>query len=505
MRKLLIDAASQAFPFIANLIERVVLTAILLRAWNLDGFEYWSLAIAATGFLALFDAGCLFNFSNRMTEALVHGDERLGVAIFRQSNSVFVALGALATLASAGVAFNRDIQQMFGLDPGVFASQASHILFALGAASGVRLAYTNIFSVYRAKRELARGTTLLAGVELARLAAVGLVVLLGASLAEAAWTHLALMAAGQLAIASLDIARRWPAYRFRTASPWDGALRGSWSTSLLYSLPTIPAAAINHAPVLILGGVAGLGAGLVGQFVLLRTLANFVRKTLFMVLNVIAMDLARHGMASGETRARALMAPVAALSAVAAGIFGGAVMSYGGPFIAIWAARGDIYDPWVLGVMLAPMVLTPTFIFSQAYLQLRNRPWVWTVGSFAHLAIALLLFWALKDVAVVLRLTIAIFAGEIIGLALPVLWAAQGYSAVKAVRQCLAGCALSLASCAAVVVASTILSRVIIPQGFRGLAMHGLVLGAIFGAVLLWAVKSQLERARRIIDAEHQL
>ena len=251
MRKLLIDTASQVFPFLANLIERLVLTAILLRAWQLDGFEYWSLAIAFAGVFILFDAGCQLTFGNGMTEAVVKGDEPRAVAIYRQSNAVFALLGTLATLGVAAVAFSADLQRLLGLDPGRFAPESSQTLFALGASSGLKLCLSNLFAVYRVQRAVARGTALIALAELGRLGALALVVIAGGSLALAAWTNLVLILAGLGAIAMFDISRRWPAFRFAWARPWGGALSGSWLTCLLFLLPTIPAIAVNQVPVLI--------------------------------------------------------------------------------------------------------------------------------------------------------------------------------------------------------------------------------------------------------------
>src|SRR4051812_29812699 len=55
------------------LVDRVLLTGILLRAWGVEAFAQWSVAMAAAGMVAFFDFGLNLYFSNRLTFSVEQG------------------------------------------------------------------------------------------------------------------------------------------------------------------------------------------------------------------------------------------------------------------------------------------------------------------------------------------------------------------------------------------------------------------------------------------------
>ena len=215
MRRLGIEIASQVVPFFATVLDRVLFTAIALRVWGLDGFEYWSLVVSLSSLLAMFDAGCLQNFANRITSAMARGDMKMAVAVYRQSNFVFLVIGAVAAVFTVGFAISPVMQSALGISHPQFRSEASFVVFGLGSATALKLVAMNFMATYRAHLSYGRGTTVFAVAEILRLIVISILVAFGAPLAAAAIVHLMLTAVSLACIAQFDIARIFPHFRYR--------------------------------------------------------------------------------------------------------------------------------------------------------------------------------------------------------------------------------------------------------------------------------------------------
>ena len=471
-RRIAGDLASQAAPLAAALIERVVLAGVLIREWGLAGFEYWSLAMALVGLLTILDSGCLMNFSNRIAMHWTAGEPARAVAVYRQSNAIFLLLGLLMAALAAAVGASPAARGFVGIDPDAFPAEALALLTLVGASSAMRMAMTNVTAVYRARLGFGRVTLWLALLDVGRALSISAAAMAGAWLVEAAWVNFAVTLAGLWLIA-LDIGARYPEFRFRLALPRRSDLAGSLVNSLHFGLPLLPTLAIQQGPVLVLGGAAALGGGAVASFVLLRTLANLARLVVQRLVNVLGMELARRQMGGRPDEAGALLGRMNAVIAVLFGFMAGGIVAYGDTIVALWSGRGGLFDPLAMAVLLLPFVLTPSFPLSMTFLMYRDTPKAWTVGTFLHLVLALGLWFALPGVDLVLRVALAVSVGELIGLALPVIWARSDRDFAALARQeaklaaIACGCALLVGGL------ERSASALASPLSFPGLLLHG--------------------------------
>lgn len=485
MRRVVLDVASQALPVATTILDRVLLTSILVRGLGVERFEYWSLAIAAAGLLAIVDSGCLMNFSNLVARHVERGDHAKAVAVYRQSNTIFTLLGLLATLIALVLAASPSLQQFAGVAPGPFAGDAFVVILALGAATALRLALSNLTTIYRVKLEFARGTALNALADLLRIFAVATAVASGGGLREAALAHLLATFAGLSAIAIADAGARHRDFRFALSTPRGPDLSGSVRNSLAFGLPLIPFIAINQVPVLLLGGDTRLGSGAIALFVLMRTLANVAQTAIGKVFNVLAMEIARHALRGDDARARALLTPLGRLSAVVFGICAGTLIGLGSPLTILWTGEAELYDHRVIALLMAPMIIAPAYLLSRAYVQYRNTPLIWTVGAFAHVALALLIYFLFERLDPVIRISLALSLGEILALSIPLTVAAMGGWKPRVLLEQAANTAIALASLAATVAVCRVAELVGGASSFAGIALALGTIAAIGGVALL--------------------
>lgn len=104
----------------------------------------------------------------------------------------------------------------------------------------------------------------------------------------------------------------------------------------------------------------------------------------------------------------------------------GALIAGGNIFVRFWTGKSDLFDPVILAIMLAPLVLTPTYLVATSFLQYRNTPRIWTVGMFAQLPAGAMIYLMLAGQSELLRISAATFLGELVGLAIPVTLAIGG-------------------------------------------------------------------------------
>lgn len=496
MKRVTLDVASQALPIATTFLDRLLLTSILVRGLGVERFEYWSLAISAAGLLAIVDSGFLMNFSNLVTRHVERGERDKAIAVYRQSNTIFLALGLVAALVTLALALSTALQTFAGIAPGRFASHALVVIGALGAATALRLALSNISTIYRVSLEFGRGTLLTSAAEVVRILAVSGAVLAGGGLREAAIAHLLGTMAGLGAIAFGDAGRRHPGFRFKLAMPRRDALSGSLRNALAFGLPLIPFIAINQVPVLALGGATALGSGAVAVFVLMRTLANVAQSIIGKVTNVFAMEIARHGLRGDDARARQLLAPLGRLSAIVFGVGAGVFIGFGAGLTALWTGSASLYDARVIALLMAPMIVAPGYLLARSYIMYRNTPRAWTIGSFAHALLALAIYAAGAGLDPVIRISLALALGEILALSIPLTMIAMGGFTSRVLIEQASNLLVALAALAATIAIARVTAIVLGTATWPGLAV-GLGVTALLGGLALAATALPVYRSLR--------
>ena len=482
MRRIVLDMASQVMPLASNLIDRVILTAVMVRIWGVTGFEYWSILMAAVTIFSIIDMGSQISFSNKMAEAAHAGAKDQAARIYAESNMIFLGLAATVMGLTLLVALLPPVQQLMGL-PAPLGTRDQIALLALGFAVAGRMAMSNQAGVYRANSAFARGTTLIAGIDLLRVLLTLGTLAFGFDLMAAALATAASVVIGNMLMMSLDIARRFPLFRYRVARPTPFSTKGQLRLGLLYSVGFIPSVVMVQLPVLLIGSSASATNGVLASYVLLRTLSNFLRTSISKFTFVLAMELARLKTQKRDDLFNSTYRLVTRAVACLFGLMAGMLLGFGPDLMQLWVGNAELFDPVILLLMLSPLVVTPTVQIASPYLIFASRPGPVAKAVLLQSAAAALLAVALPIDNIAIRLTVAVYCTELFPLALVILRAVHARWSLQTLWDEASATALAIG----LLVASYGASVVIRPL-FTGQIMTlagGAMIGAAFGLALL--------------------
>lgn len=491
MRRPLLDISSQFLPFAAQLVERVLFTAVLVQRLGVDQFERWSLIFATLSLLTMLDLGTQMTFSNRMAKAANSGDLQLAGRIYRESNSIFAGLAVLLMVGSALFAFVPAVQSFLGFDDPLSPTD-SLVALLLGTSLAIRMALSNALGAYRANLAFARGTLVMAVTETVRwgvaaaalLAAPGLLAPAAATAAFTALTH--------LFIIPRDIGGRFGEFRFRLALPSRVTTHRALPDSLLFSVNYLPQVVLTQIPVLIIGSRAA--TGILASFLLMRTIANMIRAIVQRFASVIGMELGRLEVQGRIARLVRLYTRSGHFAAYCFGIGCGFILVWGDVALNLWTGSPELYDPLLLAVMLMPLALAPGLQIAAPFVTYSHRPGPLAVAVMLQTALAALLALALPVPDLVLRFTLAIYGAELFCLA-PILF--------QTVRQAvnlpiwrlafLDSARALLAGIATYLVAAWLRDQW---TGVTGMMLSGLLFGLLLALILSYSARSLLEELR---------
>lgn len=414
MRRPLTDIASQVLPLATSLLDRILITALLVRIWGVATFEQWSVLLATVTMLTVLDLGFQISFSNKMAQADGEGRRSDAIRIFRESNTLFALLGLLILGITIAVALSPALQSALGLG-NELATSDRWALIALAVATAVRTTASNLMGVYRTTLAFARGTLLTSVLEALRVGGMLLAVVLGGDILAAALATAATAVLGYGLIGWIDIARRSPDFAYQLARPTRFSLNDQLHLSLSFSVFFLPTVVFVNLPVMLIGTDAA--TGILASFILMRTIANFLRILIQKFTFVLGMELQRLD-ARGQVDIRERVYRFAATALPAGlGFVSAILVGLGSDIVDIWTGQRQLFDALLMAIMLAPLVLTPTIQIITPLMIYANRPGAVAVAIIAQaaMAVALALFLPIDNVA--LRLTIAIFGSEVIPLA----------------------------------------------------------------------------------------
>ena len=414
MRRPLIDLSAQILPVLSQLIERIFLTGLLVQRLGVGQFERWSLISAIVTLLTMVDLGTQITFSNRMARAAHRGDTDEAVTIFRQSNAIFAVLGAIVMGATILFATSSSVQRWLGLSPALGPGEQI-VALCLGGAIALKLAMTNASGVYRAMMAFGWGTLVTTAGDLLRIAAGVAALLVAGSMASLAVA----MAAATLvvfgALIPLDIARRFPAFAWRLARPTSLTTSGTLSESVLFAANYLPAVVLTQIPIMLIGSRAA--QGVLAGYVLMRTIANVVRTLSQKVTLIVGMEFGRLETQGRLGELATAYRHLAALVALCFGCGCALLWVWGGTLLRLWSGDATLYDPLLLAIMLAPLIIVPGAQLNLSLLIYGHRPGSFALAVALQTAAAMLLALLLPVPSIALRLSLALSIAEIALLA----------------------------------------------------------------------------------------
>lgn len=401
----------QALGFLVQLADRLLIAALLIRIWGIEGFAAWSLITSAAGLLALFDFGVNLYFANRLLFLIQQGKQRAARAVLRGGNLLMILASVIGVVAVAiGAALIEPREGGWTMSAELWASA---VLLAL--ATFFRSATAIQLSLYRAHERYARMLVLLIGGDAARMAVtVGGVLLGGSFLTVTAAICLVSFLAALVTL--IDSRRLFPSYPFAIGALPRPERKRALNLSLGFWLFNAPSTAITYLPVVFLTGVASAAA--LAQFVLMRTLANFVRAVLQPFSVIFAQESGRRvalgdrdGLASTYRESTFLLG---ALGAIPAGL----LIALGPELFALWTGRPDLFSYAMLVLAIGPPLLLPSLNVATNYLATINDSWPIAIGRGIQLAIALFAYVLLPIDSPGLRMMAALALAEPLGMGL---------------------------------------------------------------------------------------
>ena len=409
------EYAAQLTGMAVVVVDRILLTAILLRAWGVEAFAHWSVAIAAAGMIAFFDFGLNLYFSNRLTFSVEQGKARRAHHAYRAGNLLVFGAAGLATVVICGTFWLFGGHFVEGpVDAKLFWTVAALVL---GAATKYALSVQ--YYLYRAHRQFERQTYLNALTDLGRTAAAAVAVLLGGGLLEAALAYLAGAILSSLPVVLLDARRRFPAFKFGVEFPNRAERKVIPPIAFGFWAQSVPLTVLTFVPVFVLAAI-GAGAAAIAQFVLIRTLANIARMAPQLIGTVLGQEAGRRfGRREHEGMFVVYREGCKLLAAQSAGI-AGVILALARPVFDAWTNEPSLYDPPILWLALAPLALGPSLVLANAVFGHANRPWDMASGRAIQLVLTLVAFIALPLENAALRMMAALAIGEVLGFGIPV-------------------------------------------------------------------------------------
>lgn len=414
MRRPLIDLGAQLAPIVATLVERILLTALVVRRLGVERFEMWSLILATVTLLTLVDLGTRLTFSNRMAAAANRGDVARAVAIYRESNSIFLGLGMLVFGLTLAFAFWTPVQHLLGFDRPLDNSERV-VAACLGLGIAVRMAVGNVSAVYRVNMSFARGTIVIAVSEVARAIAMVVAVIVWPSLLAPAIATVAVTIATYGVLIPVDLARLYVPYRFAFSRPTAISLHRAVPESVMFATSYLPNVLLVQIPVMLVGSRSASGA--LAAFVLMRTISNSLRSLTQSFLGVLGMELGRLESQDRMLELRIAYSRLSLLVSVSFGAICGFVWNWADLLVTWWTGRVALFDPTLLAVMLAPLVIAPVAQLTIPFLTYAHRPGRVAASIVAQVLAVFVLALAIPGHSLALRLSLAISGGEILALA----------------------------------------------------------------------------------------
>jgi O-antigen/teichoic acid export membrane protein len=409
-RRLVLEQLGQMLVVASGFLDRLLLTALLLRSWDVSTFEAWSTCIALSSMVSLFELGFNLFFNNQLMIEMERGNRDALREVYATGNGLF--------LLSAVVGFAALFAVIFAWQP--FGENADGSVFVaaivLCAANSAKIALCAVYSLYRANREYGRFAAIQGISEIVRIAGVGLVVWFGASIVEASIASAVATTTIAVVFVTVDTRRRYFPHGYLVQLPSSGSLRGIFASSSLYMAQAVPVMLFISMPIIVLQKMT-LAPGLIAIFVLVRTLSNVARAPLQSAGIVFGQEVGRLLAIQDIQGARRVTESSSRLFAVASGLASGVLLAGGAPLTRLWTGEESNFDSGLMLAAATPMILTPVAVLIHNVLVSHQAPLLPAVARGVQLVVTLFAFIVIGDLDAPLQMLSALSIGEVFGFA----------------------------------------------------------------------------------------
>lgn len=392
---------------VTGFLDRLILTALLIRVWGTHTFETWVTLLAIAGLVSLFEFGFNLYFNNAITFKMERGDTEGAARALAIANTIFF-ISALIGILIFSVA-------LFAVHPISIINNSESLWALIFLCSGcfARVSVCGVLSLYRANQQYGRLITIMILGEVSRITIISVSLFLGSNILGVAILTAFCQIIFFVLIPIYDT-RKLFNQRSR-AFGWPSAteFRESITLSTAYFAQIIPANLLLALPVIILDASSG-AVGALAAFVLLRTLANTARTPIITSSIVVGMEIGRLVAVSEQKSASENLLSAARAMALASGLLVGGLTAGGQDIIRLWTNDISLYsDPLMLAAML-PMVLAPLIPLSHNVLVSSNAPYLAAIGRWVQMGLTAIGYYMIPIDDPGLRMMVALSLGEVL-------------------------------------------------------------------------------------------
>lgn len=409
-RRLVSEQAVQLLLVGSGFVDRLLLTAFMLRVWGVNTFEIWSACIAFAGLVSLFELGFNYYFNNQLTIEMERGDVDAFRRTLATGNLIFGLVGLFGILFSVIVIWSTDPTGSG------YQSDAMWAATLLSVAAATRLAMCAINAQYRANRQFARFALIAVIAEVGRILAIFALVLTGFGLLGVALGSAVTTIGILFVFVMVDTTRRFFPHRYVVAWPYRRELWRITTMSSLYLGQLIPVVLWTSLPVLYLQNL-GMASGMLASFVLLRTLANVARTPMQSLGVVYGQECGRRIAVEDLPGALRVVASGARLFAVLSGLTSGLLLFGGYHITKLWTGSAGLYDPLLMAGAVAPMVIAAATVLVHNVLICAQAPARPAIARWLQMVVTVVAYLLLPWLSPPVRMMMALAIGEIAGYA----------------------------------------------------------------------------------------
>jgi hypothetical protein len=407
-KRVMIEQVGQGLTLGTGLLDRLVLTAVLVRMWGDERFEAWATCMAVAGLISLFEFGFSIYFNNRLMEETEQNRSDEARRTFFIANTLFGLVGVLSFAIVATLTLWSSNRGLATDD------SAKAAAIAIAAGQSLRIAASGFLYLYRANRQYSRFVFAYAAGDFVRVAASVVACLLGGGLvAVALWGTVAAVLL-QVAYPVFDALRRFAPHRVGFALPRRDEIILIFRTSFAFFAQMVSIILLTSLPVLYLGDQQVAG-GTVAAFVLMRTLSGVPRALLQQFGTVLGQECGRRIAVADGVGAARIVAEGARLFSVLSGIATGLLVGAGLEITRLWTGSADHFRWAYLLAAIVPMVLGAFAVLAHNILTTTNAPLFGTMARWLQLLLTALCVLVLPVEDLGLAMLIALSVGEVVG------------------------------------------------------------------------------------------
>jgi O-antigen/teichoic acid export membrane protein len=466
-------------------LDRFVVSAVLLRIWGVSGFEDWSLLLAAAGMLTMVDLGLQATLGNAYMDAYQKGKKDLfnrliSIGIFLMSVIVATSIVSLVLLT----AFDglTSLIKVSTLNE----ASASAIFLCLGIATVLQTASGAITPIYRAQGRFPRALIMGAALNVARLVALSAVALSGGSLYLAAIVYLVLTTIWVLLLLPWDVLRNLDSVKLMAAIPNRQEMHYVVTVAPWFFAQVACLSIMLAFPLLIIAKISAV-PGAIAMFLFLRFLSNTSRQVEFAISNSIGIALSQDfASKSNVATIQSVLLRSTRLISVLSGAILGAVMALVEPLFDVWSGNAVQVDLLIAFTFGLGVSLTAPYSSVAQYLTYIGEARLGAISKVVGLAVAICASVALSVPYGLFGVALGLTIGEIAGFGIIYIRPAAKWTGLTGFRLAINWLGYSALGFVAIVLVSGLSDSLQLESVLLTMLFKAFLICAVVPLVLFW-------------------